>query len=297
MSVSAKQYQELLQARVFDPESFTTALLNRKRRTPQGADGNLLLVASDHTARGKISMGKDPVAMADRHTLLDHLVRILSNPGVDGVLGSADVLEELAWLGALENKLAIGTINRGGIVGATWELDDRVTAYDVEHIESLGLDGGKTLLRIDYTDPAVARTIETVASITTQLADRKLLSMIEPLPYLRDAAGKATLNPSDDALITVVAIASGLGASSAYTWLKVPASDRMNEVAGATSLPILMLGGDPSGGVDPIFAKWETGMKEPNVRGLLAGRTLLYPPDGDIEAATTRAAQIVRPHH
>jgi len=71
----------------------------------------------------------------------------------------------------------------------------------------------------------------------------------------------------------------------------------MDEVAGATSLPILMLGGDPSGGVDPIFAKWETGMKEPNVRGLLAGRTLLYPPDGDIEAATKRAAQIVRPHH
>jgi hypothetical protein len=297
MSVSHEQYHELLRARVFDPESFTTALLNRKRRTPQGADGNLLLVASDHTARGKISMGSDPVAMADRHTLLDHLVRVLANPSVDGVLGSADVLEELAWLGALENKLAIGTINRGGIVGATWELDDRVTAYDVEHIESLGLDGGKTLLRINYTDPAVARTLETVASITTQLADRKLLSMIEPLPYLTDAAGRATLNPSEDALITVVAIASGLGASSAYTWLKVPASDRMNEVAGATTLPILMLGGDPSGGVDPIFAKWETGMKEPNVRGLLAGRTLLYPPNGDIEAATARAAQIVRPDH
>lgn len=297
MSVSAEQYGELCGARVFGPESFTQALLNRKRRTPQGADGNLLLVASDHTARGKIGMGSDPVAMADRHTLLDHLVRILSHPGVDGVLGSADVLEELAWLGALENKLAIGTINRGGIVGATWELDDRVTAYDVEHIESLGLDGGKTLLRIDYTDPAVARTIETVASITTQLADRKLLSMIEPLPYLRNSAGIATLNPSDDALITVVAIASGLGASSAYTWLKVPASDRMNEVAGATTLPILMLGGDPSGGVDPIFAQWEKGMTEPNVRGLLAGRTLLYPPDGDIEAATSRAAQIVRPQH
>jgi len=225
------------------------------------------------------------------------LVRVLSSPDVDGVLGSADVLEELAWLGALENKLAIGTMNRGGIIGATWELDDRLTSYDVEHVESMGLDGGKTLLRIDYTDPAVARTLETVASITTKLADRKLLSMIEPLPYIKDSAGKATLNPSDDALVTVVAIASGLGASSAYTWLKVPASDRMKEVAGATSLPILMLGGDPSGGVDPILEMWETGMKEPNVRGLLAGRTLLYPPDGDIEAATKRAAQIVRPHH
>ena len=296
MSVSAERYEELLNARVFDPQSLTRALLNRARRTPQGTDGNLLLVAADHTARGKISLGKDPVAMADRHTLLDHLVRVLASPGVDGVLGSADVLEELAWLGALENKLAIGTMNRGGIIGATWELDDRVTSYDVDHIESMGLDGGKTLLRIDYTDPAVAQTLETVASITTALADRKLLSMIEPLPYIKDAAGKAMLNPSDDALITVVAIASGLGASSAYTWLKVPASDRMAEVAGATTLPILMLGGDPSAGVEPIFARWEQGMQEPNVRGLLAGRTLLYPPDGDIETATARAAQIVRPH-
>jgi hypothetical protein len=296
MSLGKERYEELLNARVFDPESIARALLNRARRRPQGTDGNLLLVAADHTARGKISLGKDPVAMADRHTLLDHLVRVLASPGVDGVLGSADVLEELAWLGALENKLAIGTMNRGGIIGATWELDDRVTSYDVDHIESMGLDGGKTLLRIDYTDPAVAQTLETVASITTALADRKLLSMIEPLPYIKDAAGTATLNPSDDALITVVAIASGLGASSAYTWLKVPASDRMVEVAGATTLPILMLGGDPSAGVDPIFARWEQGMKEPNVRGLLAGRTLLYPPDGDIEAATTRAAQIVRPH-
>lgn len=296
MSLSRERYEELLNARVFDPQSLTRALLNRARRTPQGTDGNLLLVAADHTARGKISLGKDPVAMADRHTLLDHLVRVLASPGVDGVLGSADVLEELAWLGALDNKLAIGTMNRGGIIGATWELDDRVTSYDVDHIESLGLDGGKTLLRIDYTDPAVAQTLETVASITTALADRKLLSMIEPLPYIKDAAGKATLNPSDDALITVVAIASGLGASSAYTWLKVPSSDRMAEVAGATTLPILMLGGDPSAGVEPIFARWEQGMHEPNVRGLLAGRTLLYPPDGDIEAATARAAQIVRPH-
>lgn len=296
MSVSVEHYEALLRARVFEPESFSRALLDRSRRSVQGTDGNLLLVAADHTARGKISLGKDPVAMADRHTLLDHLVRVLASPGVDGVLGSADVLEELAWLGALENRLAIGTMNRGGIVGATWELDDRVTSYDVDHIESMGLDGGKTLLRIDYTDPAVAQTLETVASVTTALADRKLLSMIEPLPYIKDAAGTAMLNPSDDALITVVAIASGLGASSAYTWLKVPSSDRMAEVAGATTLPILMLGGDPSAGVDPIFARWEQGMLEPNVRGLLAGRTLLYPPDGDIDAVTARAAQIVRSH-
>ncbi len=279
MSVSRAQYEELLRARVFEREAFSRALTHRQRRSPEGSDGNLLLVASDHTARGKITLGSNPVAMADRYTLLDNLTRVLASPDVDGVLGSADVLEELAWLGALENKLAIGTMNRGGIIGASWELDDRLTSYDVDHIESMGLDGGKTLLRIDYSDPAVARTLETVASLTTQLADRKLLSMIEPLPNIKDADGKASLNPSDDALITVVAIASGIGSSSAYTWLKVPASDQMQEVAGATTLPILMLEGDPSAGVDPIFDKWEKGgMAGPNVRGLLAGRTLSIHP-------------------
>jgi DhnA family fructose-bisphosphate aldolase class Ia len=214
---------------------------------------------------------------------------------VDGVLASADILEELAWLGALDGKLAIGTMNRGGIIGATWELDDRVTAYDADHIESMGLDGGKTLIRIDYSDSSVARTIETVARLTTELADRRLMAMIEPLPYLKDGNGKAVLDTSDEALIKVVAIASGLGASSAYSWLKIPASSRMSEVAGATTLPILMLGGEPSESPDDIFALWKESMSEPNVRGVVAGRTVLYPNDADPEGAVLRAAAAVRP--
>jgi hypothetical protein len=38
-------------------------------------------------------------------------------------------------------------------------------------------------------------------------------------------------------------------------------------------------------------------MGEPNVRGLVAGRALLYPNDGDSEAAVVRASAIVRPGH
>ena len=34
-------------------------------------------------------------------------------------------------------------------------------------------------------------------------------------------------------------------------------------------------------------------MEIPQVRGLVAGRTLLYPPDGDVAAAVDRAAAIV----
>ena len=295
MSLDREKYQGLLDARVFEPASLQNALVGRIRRKQKTTDGNLLILAADHTARGKISLGLDPIAMSDRYTLLDRLTRCLALPEVDGVLASADILEELAFLGALNNKLAIGTMNRGGIIGAKWELDDRLTSYDADHIESMGLDGGKTLIRIDYNDSSVARTIETVAALTTQLADRKLMAMIEPLPYKKNAEGMAILDDSDEALIKVVAIASGLGASSAYSWLKVPASHRMSEVAAATTLPVLMLGGEPEANPDELFNRWIAGMKELNVRGLVAGRSLLYPLNGDSEAAVKRAGQVVRP--
>lgn len=295
MSLDRAKYQELLDARVFEPASIQQALVGRTRRTQKTKDGNLLILAADHTARGKISLGLDPIAMSDRFTLLERLTKCLALPEVDGVLASADILEELAFLGALDNKLAIGTMNRGGIIGAKWELDDRLTSYDADHIESMGLDGGKTLIRIDYNDPSVARTIETVAALTTQLADKKLMAMIEPLPYKKNSEGGAILDESDEALIKVVAIASGLGSSSAYSWLKVPASHRMSEVAAATTLPVLMLGGEPEANPDELFNRWIAGMKEPNVRGLVAGRSLLYPLNGDSQAAVKRAGEIVRP--
>lgn len=297
MTLDHDLYRALLDARVFEPQALLDALTSRRRRTIAGTDGKLLILAADHTARGKISLGADALAMADRFTLLERLVRCLALPHVDGVLASADVLEELAWLGALDGKLALGTINRGGIIGASWELDDRISAYDVDHVESMGLDGGKTLIRIDYSDPSVARTLETVARISTELADRRIMSLIEPLPYVTQPGGNPTLDTSDDALVKVVAIASGLGAVSAYTWLKVPASSRMAEVAGATTLPILMLGGEPGPDANETFGLWERSMGEPNVRGLVAGRALLYPNDGDSEAAVVRASAIVRPGH
>jgi DhnA family fructose-bisphosphate aldolase class Ia len=296
MKLDQATYRALIDARIFEPQSFSKALLNRSRRTIPGSDGNLLILAADHTARGKISLGSDPLAMADRFTLLQRLAAGLASPGVDGVLASADILEELAWLGALDNKLAIGTMNRGGIIGATWELDDRLSAYDAEHVLSSGLDGGKTLLRIDYSDPGVPGTLEMVAAQTTKLADQKLMALIEPLPYLKNAAGKAALDPSDEELAKVVATASGLGASSAYTWLKIPVRNQMAEIAGATSLPILMLGGEPESNPQAIFDQWSKAMNEPNVRGLVAGRTLLYPGDGDSGSAIANAAAVVHPH-
>ncbi len=55
-------------------------------------------------------------------------------------------------------------------------------------------------------------------------------------------------------LETSVHIAQGLGASSAYTWLKLPVVHEMERVMDAKTLPTLLLGGVPDGapdGADP----------------------------------------------
>ena len=79
------------------------------------------------------------MAMADRGELLDRLVTALRRPGVDGVLGTPDVLEDLLLLGALDDKVAIGSMNRGGLQGSVFELDDRFTAYDAATVAADGL--------------------------------------------------------------------------------------------------------------------------------------------------------------
>ncbi len=288
------QWLGLINSRLEDPNAAAKALKKRTRRKLI-TDGRLFIVAADHTARGMLGVGDEPFAMADRRRLLDALLVALANPQVDGVLGSADVIDELALLGALDSKLVFGTMNRGGIMGAKWELDDRMTAYTPQDIALRGLDGGKVLLRLADDDAGTARTLEACAKVVTQMADLKLPIMVEPLPYTGGNGGPAKLIDDDDKLLRAVSIASGLGSSSAYTWLKVPAGSQVERMMAATTLPGLILGGTPGPDPQATYASWERAMKVPNVRGLVVGRSLLFPRDGDVASAIARAARIVRP--
>ncbi|MFM7651002.1 MAG: hypothetical protein ACKO6O_08430 [Acidimicrobiaceae bacterium] len=292
-AITDKQYNELIQARLKSPESFKKALVSRKRRKLVGNDGRLLIVAADHTARGIISAGSEKYIIANRRLLLDRLVRSLSNPNVDGVLASADVVEELAWLGALESKLVFGTMNRGGYLGTTWGLDDPMTAYDADSIAELGLDAGKVLVRFEDTDIGVGRTIEYVVEAMRLLAEREIVCLVEPLPYKKDANGMPMLDKSTDRLDKIVSITAGFGSSASYTWLKLPSWTSHVTLRESTTLPILLLGGDPGENLNATFEEWRSALQIPNVIGLVAGRPLLYPFDSDVERSVDRAAKLV----
>ncbi|HET6836319.1 MAG TPA: deoxyribose-phosphate aldolase [Acidimicrobiales bacterium] len=294
MRLDDKAYAELLEVRVREPSRIALALTGRRRRPTLAPDGMLFIVAADHTARGMLGAGGDALAMVDRRRILERLALALEHARVDGVLASADILEDLVVLGLLDDKVAVGTMNRGGLSGARWELDDRMTAYDVQHLAAAHLDGGKMLLRLDDDDPATVTTLETCARTVTELADHGLMAMVEPLPYTRDTQCRAVLDHDPIKLLRVVVVSSGLAGTSAHTWLKILASADIGRVASATTLPLLLLGGPIGADPPATFAAWERGLQEPAVRGLVAGRALLYPPDGDVVAAIDATGALVQ---
>jgi DhnA family fructose-bisphosphate aldolase class Ia len=233
--------------------------------------------------------------MANRYGLLERLALALDNPAVDGVLGTPDILDDLAMLGKLDGKLAVGSMNRGGLRGASFEMDDRFTAYDLAEDTAAGLDFAKLLLRINFQDAATAGTLESAATAVSAAARIRLPMLIEPF-ISRWVDGHIVNDLDVDSVILSVAIAAGLGNTSAYSWLKLPVVAGMERVMAATTLPTVLLGGDPNGTPDETYSSWERALALPGVRGLVVGRTLLYPPDDDVEAAVATAARLVHAH-
>jgi hypothetical protein len=257
-----------------------------------GARGRMMIVAADHPARGALRAGPNPMAMADRADLLERLCLALERPGVDGVLGTADILEDLLLLGALDGKLVFGSMNRGGLAGTVFEIDDRFTGYDAATIQAMGFEGGKMLLRIDPDDPATVSTMQSCAHAVTDLAQRRLVAMVEPFISHR-VDGRVRNDLTAEAMIRAIGVSAGLGATSAYTWLKIPVVDAMERVIAASTMPALLLGGEVAANQEAAFASWHKALQLPTVKGLVVGRSLLYPPDDDVAGAVDAAVNLL----
>lgn len=290
--MTALDFAALREARASSPGRIAEVLAARDRRELIRGDGRLFIVAADHPARGALAVGANPNAMADRYSLLERLAEALSRPGVDGVLGTPDIIDDLALLGLLDNKIVVGSMNRGGLRGASFEMDDRYTAYDIDGIQRDRLDFAKALVRINLADAGTASTLEATANAVTRAAAAGVPIMLEP--FLSEWSGGSIRNDlSPDAVILSIAIAAGLGSTSSHTWLKLPVVDEMERVMASTTLPTLLLGGDPTGDQDATFESWCRSLTLPGVRGLVVGRSILYPQNDDVSAAIDTAAALV----
>jgi len=294
--VREEQLQELIATRVHRPGAIAEAAATRVRPSSLlGEHGRLMMIAADHPARGALRAGERPLAMADRADLLERLVLALSRPGVNGVLGTPDVLEDLLLLGALDGKVVVGSMNRGGLAGTVFEMDDRFTGYDAAAIAAAGFEGGKMLTRIDPDDPTTVATLESCGHAVSDLAAHGLMAMVEPFISHREGGpgGRVRNELTAEAMIRAQTVAAGLGRTSAHTWLKVPIVEEMERAMAATTLPAVILGGEVGQDQDATFASWAKALALPTVQGLVIGRSLLYPPGDDVAASVDAAVGLL----
>jgi hypothetical protein len=295
----------ITQTRVNDPEYSLRAAKARVRRDRPAPDGRLCLIAADHPARMVTKVGNDALAMADRRDYLARILRVLTCEAVDGVMATMDILEDLLTIdgflreaGAtplLDHRVLVASLNRGGLAGSKWELDDPVTGPAPAACAAWALDGAKLLMRVDEEEPASLKTMLACARMINECNAHQLPMFLEPLPVKKGRSGWA-VEKKADALARLAGVASALGDSSRYLWLKLPHCEHYEVVARSTTLPILLLGGESAGDARPFLEQLSGALAAgANVRGALVGRNVLYPGAEDPMAVAAGAAGII--HH
>jgi DhnA family fructose-bisphosphate aldolase class Ia len=275
----------------------------RIRRKKLTKDGKLTILAADHPARMVTQVGDNPIAMGDRYELLGRILRVITDEEFDGVMSTPDVIEELFIVNYLvkevegksflDNKVILGCMNRGGLGGTVFEMDDRMTGYTAKRIKEMRLDAAKIMFRIETNEKESGVTIGYCADVMNTLNDLNVPVFVEALPVKKEG-GKYKSTKSVEPLVQVVGVGSGLGYSSLNTWLKIPYCDNFDRVAAATTCPILLLGGEATGDPTDILKQFSEGMKAgKNVRGALVGRNVTYPGKDDPLAVASAVNGIV----
>jgi hypothetical protein len=295
----------LTDLRVGRPELALEAARSRVRRSRIAPDGKLNIVAADHPARFVSGVGSDPLAMADRRAYLARLIRVLSSELVDGIMASMDILEDLlvidgllkqaGQLSLLDNRVLIASLNRGGLAGCVWELDDPMSGATAASCKQFHLDGAKTLLRIDPAETVSLPTLKACAAAINDCNAAGLPMFLEPLPVTKTAKGYAVVKTAE-AVARLVGVASALGDSSRYLWLKLPYCEDFATVARSTTMPVLLLGGESAGSAAPFLEQLSAAMASgANVRGAMVGRNVVFPGEDDPMAVAEAAGGII--HH
>ena len=290
----------LTEIRVHDPEYAFRVAGSRQRRVALTTDGKLNILAADHPARRVTGVGSNSLGMADRRDYLARIVRVLMGGAVDGVMATMDIIEDLLILddllghdGFLKDKLLIASLNRGGLAGSIWEMNDPMTGASPETCAAWNLDGAKILMRLCDDEPDSLKTMVASASAIRETNALHIPMFLEPLPVVKTEKGYQVVKTAD-ALAKLVGVASSLGDSSRYLWLKLPYCENYEVVARATTLPILLLGGESAGDPTAFLREVAAGMAAgANVRGALVGRNVLYPGDDDPLAVAEAVGKII----
>jgi DhnA family fructose-bisphosphate aldolase class Ia len=229
-----------------------------------------LVLAADHRARAVLTT-------ENWAEFFDSLARAL--PSCDGILATAQPLSGLAAAGHLTAlHRTYLSINRTGLAGSAFELDDRLVA-SVPRAAADGWSGVKHMTRIDMDDPITAAALELLGQVLEQSSAAGLEALVEPLVW-----DQGRIRRDTDAIVLASVIAHDMGAPVIKVPVPAvaPGAERQRAVArvvASVSVPVLFLGGPrTAAGRAPVLDEVRDVM-EGGGAGMAMGRTIYQDPD------------------
>ncbi len=279
-------WSRIVTHRVRRPGAIAERLLSRRRPDQLvPIDGQLVLITCNQKTDPRTGL---PV---DRRELLDRIIEALSIPEVDGVIASADLLEELTLLNVLEHRLAFCTASGDPYVGAVSGLGSSGGGVASSTIAASHFDGALLSQRWGATGSVGASQPWSVAADVAELAAHELPTILDLCitdPQGRDEFDTTWSDWIEPLHATTSALATGAG-----VWLTVPAIDGLAHLAEATGFPVLMRDTDV-----PIHpSAWQSFFETDlplTIRGMIPGVSALFPLEGSVAEATATIARSVR---
>ena len=229
-----------------------------------------LILAADHRARAVLTT-------ENWHEFSGSLAKAL--PFCDGILATAQPLEGLASSGhitALHRTYL--SINRTGLAGSAFELDDRLVA-SVGRAASDGWSGVKHMTRIDMDQPVTAAALELLGQVLEQAKAAGIDALIEPLLW-----SDGRIRRDTDSIVLASVVAHDIGAPVIKVPVPAlsPGAERQRAVArvvASVSVPVLFLGGPRSDERREKVLEEVRDVMEGGAAGMAMGRTLYQDPD------------------
>ena len=229
-----------------------------------------VLLAADHRARGVVTI-------ENYGDYRQALVQAL--PSCDGILATAQPLADLAAGGHLTPRhRTYLSLNRTGLAGSAFELDDRLVA-SVERADTDGWTGVKHMTRIDLTDPQTSPALELLGRVIEEARSAALEVLVEPLMWREGRVARDV-----DSIVFAAVVAHDMGAPVIKVPVPAvaPGAERQQAVArvvASVGVPVLFLGGPlGSAGRSPVLTEVRDVMAGGG-SGMAIGRAVYLDPD------------------
>lgn len=231
-------------------------------------DGKSMVLAIDHRQRG-IQEGIDN--FANLVSLIERLA-----PYLDAIMTTKEPLAQLIVNGNLRGKGLVLSLNRTGLAGTTFEMDDRCVCT-VETALRWGLDGVKLLIKFNKNNQFTNEQLTLLADVVEECEKWSMPLMVEPL-YMNLEYGKLVMDRSYEAIKWVSIITNDFRVPI----LKIPyvksnsreeGIELFKRIVDSVNAKVLLLGGPKRDNPLEVLRDFEDGIKA-GASGFVVGRNV-----------------------